>query len=73
MPGVSGIRKGSLVDRKSSWLILIAVAILSAFVVPYTLLRNVDAWYGSFLFWVVITAVVIGVNAIVSASWKDEK
>lgn len=60
-------------DRKSSWLILIAVAILSAFVVPYTLLRNVDAWYGSFLFWVVITAVVIGVNAIVSASWKDEK
>lgn len=50
---------------------MIALAILSAFVVPYTLLRNVDAWYGSFLFWVVITAVVIVINAIVSKSWKD--
>lgn len=58
---------------KASWLIVIALAILAAFMVPYTLLRNVDAWYGSFLFWIVLTAVVIAVNAIVSASWKDTK
>lgn len=71
--GEPDLWKGPLVDTKSPWLVVIAVAILSAFVVPYTLLRNVDAWYGSFLFWTLITAVVIGINAVVSASWRDEK
>ncbi len=60
-----------MANRKSLWLIVVAVLILAAFVVPYTVLRDVDAWYGSFLFWIVVTALVIGVNAVVSAAWRD--
>ncbi len=60
-----------MVNRKSLWLITVAVLILSAFVVPYTLLAGVDAWYGSFLFWTLVTMLVIGINAVVSASWRD--
>lgn len=56
---------------KAWWLAVPLVAILLSFLLPYTLLRNVDVWYGSFLFWTVTTAVVIGVNAIISAGWED--
>ncbi|WP_150461057.1 hypothetical protein [Nesterenkonia ebinurensis] len=62
-------------QRKSSltWLIAsVPVIMLAMFVVPYTLLREVDAWYGSALFWTVMTVAVIAVNVMVSAGWDDE-
>ncbi|WP_068265726.1 hypothetical protein [Janibacter limosus] len=60
-------------DRTATrrWLIVPLVLILLSFVLPYTLLSDVDAWYGSFLFWTLATAVVIGVNAIISSRWED--
>jgi len=65
--------KGTLVDhRKSWWLVAILVAVLSAFIIPYTVLSGVDSWYGSFLFWMLITAVVIAINGVVSSQWRDE-
>lgn len=56
---------------RTQWLLLVLVLILLSYAVPYTLLSGVDAWYGSFLFWSVCTAVVIGVNAVVSSAWRD--
>ncbi len=56
---------------RAGWLIAIAVIVLLCYFVPYVLLSGVDAWYGSFLFWTVATAVVIGINALVSSDWKD--
>lgn len=62
-------------DPKSNparwWLVPVAVVILLCFLVPYTVLRDVDAWYGSFLFWSLATVSVIVVNAIVSLRWRD--
>ena len=55
-----------------AWLLIpILLLILLSFVLPYTVLSDVDEWYGSFLFWTLATVVVIAVNAIVSADWKD--
>lgn len=54
-----------------AWLVAVAVLVLLSFLLPYTVFREVDAWYGSFLFWILATAAVIGVNAIVSAGWED--
>ncbi len=48
--------------NEKAYAILITILILLAFVVPYTLLRNVNAWYGSFLFWTALTILVIGVK-----------
>lgn len=56
---------------KSWWLIPVALLILLSFILPYTVFRGVDAWYGSFLFWSLVTLAVIAINAIVSADWKD--
>ncbi len=56
---------------RAIWLAPVLIIILLSYVVPYTVLRGVDAWYGSMLFWVLGTAVVIAVNAVVSSAWRD--
>ncbi|UPK74963.1 hypothetical protein MU582_21435 [Nocardioidaceae bacterium SCSIO 66511] len=58
-------------NPRAWWLVLVAIIIVLCYVVPYTLLSEVDEWYGSFLFWTLATAVVVGVNAIVSSAWRD--
>lgn len=57
--------------RSTKWLAVVLGIMLLSYLVPYTLLRSVDAWYGSLLFWTVATAAVIGINAVVSSAWKD--
>lgn len=49
----------------------IVVVVLASFIVPFTLLRDVDAWYGSFLFWAVASVVVIAINWVLSAKWEE--
>lgn len=56
---------------RAALLISIPVIMLAMFVVPYTLLREVDAWYGSALFWTLATGAVIALNVILSADWED--
>lgn len=53
------------------WAGTMLALVVSAFVVPYTLLSGVDAWYGSFLFWTVFVIISIGVNARIISRWKD--
>lgn len=56
----------------SRWLLTsVPVIMILMFVVPYTLLREVNAWYGSFLFWIVGTLVVIAINVILALQWED--
>lgn len=57
--------------RRVRWLVAVAVVMVLCYVVPYTLLRDHDAWYGSFLFWSVAALTVIGINAVVSSDWRD--
>jgi hypothetical protein len=58
-------------NPRALWLVPVLVIILACYFVPYVLLDDVDAWYGSFLFWTVATAAVIGINAVVSSAWRD--
>ena len=53
------------------WLTVILVLVIACFVVPFTLLRNVDAWYGSFLFWSLASVLVIAINWYLSSNWKE--
>lgn len=45
--------------------------ILSAFVVPFTLLRHVSAWYGSFLYWSAFALAVIAIIVRLTRNWVD--
>ena len=42
-----------------------------AYLVPYTVLSGVDAWYGGFLFWTVFGLLAIAVIAAITRSWRD--
>lgn len=53
------------------WAGLTLLVVVMAYVVPYTVLSEVDAWYGSFLFWSGFGLVAILVNAAITSSWKD--
>jgi len=65
------VPENSTSDRLTPWLLgSIPVVMVLMFAVPFTLLREVNAWYGSFLFWSVGTIVVIGLNVILTRHWK---
>ena len=48
---------------------VIAALVLAAYVVPYTVLSDVKAWYGSFLFWVLFALAAIAVVTWLTRSW----
>ena len=53
------------------WVGVVLVLVLFAYVVPYTLLSQVDAWYGSFLFWTVFGLAAIAAIWAITRSWRD--
>lgn len=53
------------------WAGIMVALVASAYLVPYTVLSGVDAWYGSFLYWTVFGAAAIAVIAAMTRSWKD--
>lgn len=50
---------------------VIGLLMLLSFVLPFTVFRDVDAWWGSFLFWTAATAIVIAISAVISGRWRD--
>lgn len=58
-----------MADRSRIWAGVLAALILAAYVVPFTLLRNVHAWYGSFLFWSLFALAVIAIIVHLTRDW----
>ncbi|REC95318.1 hypothetical protein [Kushneria indalinina] len=54
----------------SRWVGIMALLIMIAVVVPFTLLSQVHAWYGSFLLWSVMGVLVIAINARVTRHFR---
>ncbi|WP_158773995.1 hypothetical protein [Cobetia sp. L2A1] len=57
--------------KRSKWIWLIWALVLLCYVVPYTLLTHVSAWYGSFLFWSVAGVIVIAVNLYITKDFEE--
>lgn len=53
------------------WAGIILVLVASAYAVPYTLLAEVDVWYGSFLFWTVFGLAAIVAITAMTRGWRD--
>ena len=60
-----------MVKKELIWAIISVILILLAYFIPYTFFSNVAKWYGSFLFWVVLGLVTIGVNLIITKDWRS--
>jgi len=67
------IKRGEGMDKSEfKWAWIIGILLLLAYIVPYVLLRNIDAWYGSFLFWNLFAIIVIIFNVFMTIDWRDE-
>lgn len=51
---------------------LLGVLVVAAVIVPYSLLRDVQAWYGSLLFWLLVGVAVVPLNLLVTAPFKEK-
>ncbi|CAM3336818.1 hypothetical protein PANO111632_14800 [Paracoccus nototheniae] len=51
---------------------LVSLVILSCYLVPYALIGQIGAWYGSFLFWCLAGVAVIVLNIIATAGFTED-
>ncbi|WP_164670038.1 hypothetical protein [Virgibacillus doumboii] len=56
-------------QSKVVWGALIIVFILLAYILPFTVLSGVHAWYGSFLLWGITGLLIIIANIFVTKNW----
>lgn len=57
--------------KRSKWIWTVWTVVLLSCLVPYTLLTNVAAWYGSFLFWTCAELVVIALNVFITKDFEE--
>ena len=58
---------------KKFWIGIMALIILSAYILPYTIFSDVHAWYGSFLWWGIVALATIFVNIMITKDWGKEE
>ncbi|MDI5984287.1 hypothetical protein QLQ85_05765 [Halomonas sp. M4R5S39] len=57
--------------KRSKWIWLVWAVVLLCYLVPYTLLTDVQAWYGSFLFWTIAGLAVIALNLFITKDFEE--
>lgn len=57
---------------RSKWIWGIWLLVLLSYLIPYTLLTRVQAWYGSFLFWTLVGLAVIALNVVITKDFKGK-
>ena len=60
-------------EKEKKGAIAILLIIFLAYVIPYTVLTEVTKWYGSLLFWIILTIIVIGINFYLTNDWGKEE
>ena len=55
-----------------AWTTWYAVLILSAYLVPFTVLRNVPCFHGAFLFWCAFALAAIATMMAIIRRWREE-
>ncbi|WP_282154944.1 hypothetical protein [Cytobacillus gottheilii] len=58
-------------SRELKWALAVLAIVLLGYLLPYTVLTNVEAWYGSFLLWTVLAVIIIMINYILSKNWGE--
>jgi len=64
-------RSEDMDKREKRFALFLILLVLSAYIVPYTLLSDVNEWYGSFLYWSLFAIVIIITNVLITKKWSD--
>ena len=51
------------------WALAILLLIVLAYLLPYTVLSEVNKWYGSFLVWIILAFMTIVINYFLTKNW----
>ncbi|RCW60886.1 MULTISPECIES: hypothetical protein [Halanaerobium] len=57
---------------RNLYLVLILLLVVSAFIVPYTLLSSLNYFYGAFLFWSFFALAVIYLTIKITTYWRND-
>ncbi len=57
--------------KTSKWIWFVWLLVALCYIVPYSVLSNVQTWYGSFLFWSLIGVLVIVANIFMTKDFKE--
>lgn len=57
--------------KTSKWIWFVWLLVVLSYVVPYSVLTDVQTWYGSFLFWSLIGVLVIVANIFMTQDFKE--
>ncbi|WLD93869.1 hypothetical protein [Alkalihalobacillus sp. AL-G] len=58
-------------SREWKWGLVILGIVLIGYILPYTLLTNIAAWYGSLLLWSLLAIMIIIVNYFLTKDWGE--
>ena len=60
-----------LAQARRYWVLILLILVLLAFIVPFTLLTDVEKVYGAFLFWSLFAVVTIYCLERITRRWRD--
>ncbi|ENH97921.1 hypothetical protein J416_03181 [Gracilibacillus halophilus YIM-C55.5] len=60
-------------NKEKKWGLFLLIIVLSAYIIPYTLLSDVTKWYGSYFLWCVFGLIAIIANFFLTKDWGDEE
>lgn len=69
--GKPDFQERSLIGARLGWLIWFCALVLSAFIVPFTVLSTVASAAGAFLYWTVFALVAIVSIIGMTRRWRD--
>lgn len=58
-------------EKLKRWVLWFTIIILAAFILPFTLLQNIQRFYGSFLFWGLFAILAIISVGLLTKNWRD--
>ncbi|AKO51249.1 hypothetical protein ABA45_01415 [Marinobacter psychrophilus] len=57
--------------KTSKWIWFVWLLVVLCYAVPYGFLSDVQAWYGSFLFWSLTGLLIIGANIFMTKDFEE--
>lgn len=60
-------------QREKGWGLIVLIIVILGYALPFTVLRGVTHWYGSFFVWILLALVVIVINVIMTKGWGDHQ
>ncbi|MGM0411089.1 MAG: hypothetical protein ACQEQF_10055 [Bacillota bacterium] len=63
--------ENKLKKLRKKWILFLLILILSAYIIPYLFLTNIERVSGAFLYWIMFALVAIFSTIKITSYWRD--